>query len=471
MSVEGLAARLPVELLLYIFDHYHGYHDDSLSLLRGPGHVSARWRAVVHAHPAFSERISFGNGKTAGRMAIFLAQLDVGFLRGSAIDLSIEFPGDMSALLPHLVKHMHRCTKLALTHVAADREALKSLFSTLCVSAAPRLRSLRLWLAVVGALPKKTVGPLNSIFNGHAPLLKEVIGNGFGLAHFSRPHAVPAFRAVESLFLIADHGVSLDRTLSATPNLSCLTLLAVSSTPAVDARLLASLRLKQAWIILHSSCWAPVLAALNVAHVSELTLETWHERPCAAAKQLWGRYVPQLRGALELTFLECLAPTGRRVGSGTQRCITFRSAQHNRSLRFAAARHGQADPVAAAFVAHGQLDVARIVRLEACACFWDKVRTVVPALPGLEILVLHIHAGEDEPPRSPVSCPLLREVALQMCAYAPSTCFRVDAAYVARFLAEHVLDTRRPALVVRRPVVLVGDRGLLAGQVERVEEP
>ncbi|EJD42772.1 hypothetical protein AURDEDRAFT_114970 [Auricularia subglabra TFB-10046 SS5] len=185
--------------------------------------------------------------------------------------------------------------------------------------------------------------------------------------------------------------------------------------------------------------------------------------------QLWERYAPQLRGALGLSFLECPAPT-QPVGSGTRCCIAFRSMQHDRLLRFVAARQGHPGPVAAAFLAGTHLDVARIVRLEVCACFWDKVRTVVPALPGLEILVLHIHPREEDDPPSPVSCPVLRNVTLQLCAYAPSLCFRVDVGYVARFLAEHVVDAPQPTLAVRRPVVLVGDRALLADKVERIDD-
>ncbi|EJD35655.1 hypothetical protein AURDEDRAFT_175302 [Auricularia subglabra TFB-10046 SS5] len=177
----------------------------------------------------------------------------------------------------------------------------------------------------------------------------------------------------------------------------------------------------------------------------------------------------QLRGALALSFLECPGHV-QDVGPGAAECsIAVRSMQHDRALRFAARRQPHA--VAALFIAHTRLDVARFAWLEVCACFWAKVHTVVPALPCLQTLALHIDArrSEDEPP-VPVSCPLLREVALWLCAYAPSTCFRLDVDVVVCFLDTQVVVAQLPALAVHRSIVLVGDRAQLLSRVEHIED-
>ncbi|EJD42774.1 hypothetical protein AURDEDRAFT_168304 [Auricularia subglabra TFB-10046 SS5] len=318
--------------------------------------------------------------------------------------------------------------------------------------------------------PTDTVFPLDNIFSGHAPLLTKVEGNALALAQFSPGAAVPAFSAVESLYLMADPRLPLGRTLSVMPNLRRLTLSAGPSTRDVteDPTLLASLRLEHAWFASLPDDWARTLAALDVARIPDLVLEARHGLVSATFTDLCGRYAPQLRGPLELSFLECRSPTidSPRVLC----CVAFRSRRNDRALRFVGTGRRGVGNMAATFKVQTHLDVARIARLEVCSLYWEKVRTVVPVLPGLEILALHIDAHYEDDPPSPVSCPCLREVALQLCAHAPSACFRVNVSYVAHFLAEHVVVTHPPSLVVCKPLVLVGDRALLSDRVERIEE-
>ncbi|EJD35654.1 hypothetical protein AURDEDRAFT_175301 [Auricularia subglabra TFB-10046 SS5] len=457
MAVQSLVACIPTEILLCILDYYAGNaaldDTEALALLRGPGHVSRAWRAAVHRHPAFSKLIICN-----GSLPLLIARLDVGHsaespLGGTEIDLSIWMKSNTPAQTA-----ARRCPSY-------HHSALELILSIFRVGEAQRLRSLELYFGSVDPQLGALVPPLNDIFARHAPLLKEFVSDTMTLALFAQSEPVPAFRTVETLSLyFAPSGPLSHHTLSAIPNIRRLALKAGSSAPDGDA-LLASLRLEFLWLWFLPDSWAPTLAALGVESITDVVFYGYWKHT-SAVTLLCHRFSMRLRGALELSLVAWTEPPLRH--QRTTPCIAFRSSEQKRTLRFTGRTSSIIGEAASAFIALTELDVARIVRLEVCSSGWREVHRLVPALVGLQVLVLHVHFMDPE--LSPVACPLLRKVVLQLAAHAPPACFRVKVDDVEYFLSRQVHTADRPTLVVCRPIVLEGNITRLASLVERIEE-
>ncbi|EJD35651.1 hypothetical protein AURDEDRAFT_175298 [Auricularia subglabra TFB-10046 SS5] len=513
---------LPVELMTMILDDV-----DLPSLLR-LSHTCRRWRSVSRSHPRFWRDIRLASVSTSA-LDLFHARLDQ--TTDSDIHVDIMLPDALdhgrirSVVLPAVGRNLHRIVESQIMlHYETATYALYAF-----MGAASRLQ--RFALGFFHGADKPPVQLPTDILSGHCPSLRLLtLKNAafpkdpilsFGQVHHllfgcDGPYVFPLclFQHFPSLRVLSVHGgmclgaepvgeaareVTIPQLATFAVHIAdCDHLALFGAVPRLSE--IARVTCREPHVdlmrVLLDHLHGPLELDIVVPGVREDQIEVGFSTPSSDRSRVfvedstrihsdWPRdivFAPDVAErvtALRLTTkLAWLVPLFAELPACTTLAVEVGD-MVDLAVEFTATL---ALPALKSIIVRGRPEQGPVsVSAEALREFLLRIlgtRTAQPTLRIEESLTLTGDSralmrdygveSEDEPP-APVSCPLLQELALHLCAYALPANFRVDVDAVARFLDTQVAVAQPPALACQ-PILRVDDRAQLTRRVKRMED-